>query len=501
MHATPFVPPAGDRGPWPEGAEGVLLKIIFFFDQMYEFTFRQDVLGIMNASPKSLGIKAGIRADFTPNSHVREILRAIRTSRDPWTALDSLAEALEELAPKRRAGEWLKLVLKVLKSGDDLPCGELLQVIFELSVIEEPTAPARHLPEDIPGVQERDTARMNLPEILDLLVSRIDDNLLGPLVVFLRALGDHLEATRKQPLPVLRRFLAAHADRAPAPAAGPRQRLIVQIRLDEESSPDTGDPLYRLIVAYYRQPLAGGQFWRVGRHRDEERFTRSELFASGGGRLTAWEQLRLALLDPTAPVRIEFLLPRSLLGYAAELWSTGTADRHLGQQHPVVVRQLERYFDYNLDRSEWRKRWKYLGTHGADPTEVLERIGWPPLGPADADGLADWIFDQHELSCMGLDVPYEQLDPAMQRAVDDAMYLDGVPVLLWRRVAGGKETLLKDLRKHEPTRLAELPYTVLKHRRRVRNPTPAPDRTLTLVWDDPDCVDPDQDYPYEGMAE
>ncbi len=500
MRATPFVPPGGG-GPWPAGAEDVLVQIIFCFDQMYEFTFRQDVLREMNTSPKTLGIKAGIRADYTPNLHVREILRAIRTSLDPWTALDSLAEALEALAPERRAGEWLALVLRVLKSGDDLPCSELLQVILELSSIEEPTEPARHLPEDVPGLRERNTAGMNLPKILDLLVSRIDDNLLGPLIVFLRALGDHLEATRKQSLPVLRRFLASHADRAPAPAAGPRERLIVQIRLDEESPPDTGDPLYRLIVAYYRQPLAGGQFRRVGRHRDKEMFTRSELFASGGGRLTAWEQLRLALLDPNAPVRIEFLLPRSLLGYAAELWSTGTADRHLGQQHPVVVRQLERYSDYNLDRSDWRKRWKYLGTHGADPTEVLKRIGWPPLGPADAAGLPDWIFDQHELSCMGLDVPYEQLDPAMQRAVDDAMYLDGVPVLLWRRVAGGKETLLKDLRKHEPTRLAELPYTVLKHRKRVRDPTPPPDRTLTLVWDDPDCVDPDQDYPYEGMAE
>nr|BEK70210.1 hypothetical protein KPHV_74370 [Kitasatospora purpeofusca] len=500
MHTTPFPPPTGDRGPWPEGAEDLLAKILFRFDRMNHFTFRQDVLGIMNASAKTPGIQADIREDYTPQSHVREILRVIRISRDPWTALDALAEALEELARNEGAGDWLKLVRRALRNSDDLPCSELLTVISELIEIKQPTEPARHLPEDIPGLRERNTAAMTLPALLDLLVSRIDDDLLGPLVVFLRALGDDLEATRKQPLPVLRRFLADHADRAPAPgaAAGPGERLIVQVRLDEAGAPQAGDTRYRLHVSYYRQPLIGGPFRRIGSNQDEPVFTKSELLRVGAARLVAWKELNLALRTPD-PVRIEFLLPRSILGYTAELWSTDATRRPLGEFHPVVVRQLERYRE-PLGLARWRQRWANLQTHGADSTEVLKRIEWPPLDQPSAKGLLRWLVGKKHIACLGLTVPYEQLEPEVQYAVDTTMYYGGVPVLIWRRVSGGQDPLIAALSGYETTRLAELPDVVHQYRQDVSGPDLAPEDTLALLWDDPDCVDPDQDYSFPGIV-
>ncbi|KJY28991.1 hypothetical protein VR45_31120 [Streptomyces sp. NRRL S-495] len=501
MHVTPFVPPAAGRGPWPEGAEEVLVGILLGFDRMLQLTFRQDVLATMGASAKTRGIQADIREDYTPRPHVREMLRAIRAFRDPWAALDALAEALEELARNDGARDWLELARRVLNRGEDLPRGELLAVIGELHEITAPTRPARHLPEDIPGLRERDTAEMTLPALLDLLVNRIDDDPLGPLVAFLRALGDNPEVTRQHPLPALRRFLAAHAYRAPAVAAAvPGERLIVQVRLDEEGPVHTGDTRYRLHISYYRQPLTGGPFRRVGSHQDDQAFTRSELLGAGGARLVAWKELKLALRT-TDPVRIEFLLPRSILGYTAELWSTGATRRPLGEFHPVVVRQLERYCEPHLGLALWRQRWANLQSHGVDSNEVIERIEWPSLDRASAKELLNWVTGRKNLACLGLTVPYEQLDPEVQYAVDDAMYFEGIPVLIWRRVAGDPDPLVAALRQHRPTRLAELPDAVHRYRRQVGGPNPDPDRTVTLLWDDPDCVDPDQDYAFPGIVE
>ncbi len=496
------MPPAAAPGPWPEEAEDVLTDVLLGFRGMFRLTFRQDVLETMGRSARARGIQADVREDDTPRPHVRELLRAIRAFRDPWGALDSLADALKDLAPDDGARAWLELTRQVLDRGTELPVGELLAVIGELHEIPAPAKPARHLPRNTRGLRNRAVEEETLPVLLQLLVDRRDGDPLGPLLAFLGALGGDPEVARHHDLPALRRLLATHADRAPVPpAAGPAgERLIVQVRLDEESAAHVGDCRYRLHVSYYRQPLAGGPFLRVGSHQDTASFTKSELLDSGSTRLGAWKELKQAVFGSAGPVRIEFLLPRSILGYAAELWSTGPTGRPLGQYHPVVVRQLERYTEPFLNRSYWRDRWEHLDTRGADPAEVLDRIGWPSLDPAHAADLPGWLEDRPELACLGLDIPYEQLDPEVQYAVDNAMYIDGVPVLLWRRVAGGAGTLVESLREHRPTRLAELPDTVHRYRRQVRGRAPEPGRTVTLLWDDPDCVDPDQDHLFPGMV-
>ncbi|MFD9062950.1 hypothetical protein ACFVZ3_15715 [Kitasatospora purpeofusca] len=465
---------------------------------MASLDFRLEVLETMGESAEARGIHGGIRENGVLQAHLRAILRAIRTFRDPRAALNALTDALEQLRKNDGAVGWLTLAARVLNSGDDLPRSELLLVIGELHEIAPPDAPNRYLPEDTPGLRERNTAPLTLPELLDLLLTRIDDDRLGPLVAFLHKLCKD-PAVDKHPLPALRRFLAAHSYQEPATAATAPERLIVQVRLDEKGPPHATDTPYRLHVSYYRQPLAGGPFRRIGSYDDELEFTRSELLRVGGARLVAWKELSLAFRTPD-PVRIEFLLPRSILGYTADLWSTGATRRPLGEFHPVVVRQLERYCEPHLGLARWRQRWAKLQIQGADSNEVLERIEWPSLDPAKAKKLLNWVVNRENLACMGLTVPYEQLAPEVQYAVDTAMYYGGIPVLIWRRVAGDPDPLVAALRELEPTRLAELPDAVHQYRQDNAGPYPDPDQTVTLLWDDPDCVDPDQDYSFPGIV-
>ncbi|MFJ4793829.1 VMAP-C domain-containing protein [Kitasatospora purpeofusca] len=499
MHATPFVPPAGG-GTWPEGAEDVLVEILFRFERMDRLAHRHTVLATMGRSSKARGIHGDIREDATPRAHLRELLRAIRAFRNPWAALEALAEALNELARDERARCWFELARQVLICGEKFPRGELLSVIGELHEMDDPFEPDRYLPKDTPGLWARETEGKTLPELLELLVTRIDDEPIGPLALFLRALGDDLGITQHDGFPALNRFLAAHADQAPALARTPTadERLIVQIRLDQKSPPNVSDPLYHLHISYYRQPLAGGPFQRVDSRKDDMEFTRSELIKAGNARLVAWKALDREF-RAGGPVRIEFLLPRSLLGYAGELWSSNVTGRLLGQFYPVVVRQLERYSESHA-HSSWRERWESLQIQGADSDDVLGSISWPPLEPMDAGGLADWMADKGHPAYLGLSVPYDQLDPAMQGALDDAMYVHGVPVLIWRRVACDEKTLIAALTKSQPKQPADLPEIVRRYRAR-NGRSPAPEDTLALLWEDPDCVDRDQDYSFPGIVE
>ncbi|MER7703993.1 hypothetical protein ABTX81_13945 [Kitasatospora sp. NPDC097605] len=358
----------------------------------------------------------------------------------------------------------------------------------------------RHVPENTGALRTPAPGR-TLPAILCRLLDRRGPDILGPLVAFLRALDADPDVTGCADLPALRRFLDTFRGPVPVAAAtGARERLIVQIRLDKESPEHTGDTRYRLHVSYYRQPLAGGPFRRVGSHSDTKPFTKTELLDTGSARLYVWKELKQAIFRSTGPVRIEFLLPRSILGYAAELWSAGPTGRPLGQHHPVVVRQLERYTDLFPDFQVWRDRWEHLGVLGTDPAEVLGRIGWPSLDPAHVADLHRWLDADESVACLGLDIPYDQLDPEVQYAVDNAMYFSGMPVLLWRRVAGDAGPLVEALCEHRPTRLAELPDAVHRYRRRIQGRVADPEHTVTLLWDDPDCVDPDQDYLFPGMA-
>ncbi|MFD8725440.1 hypothetical protein ACFV2H_47765 [Streptomyces sp. NPDC059629] len=499
-------PPA--FGPWPQAAPSLLLDVLLTFQKMSRLEFRQSVLEEMGRNPSCPRIDSEVREDAEARAHVTEILRTIASRTDPFGALESLRNALHSQAPFDGALPWLELtVLGLTRPLPPLTTEDVLTVIAVLRRLSFPPRPAELSPYLIDGGTGHAlfTGRETLPEILVRLADRRDDQGARLLLHFLQAFSADEDSPAHSELAELRELLAEWDGLDGQPEAGTLHaeatRLIVQIRLEAEDPAHISDGRYSLYGAYYRQSMSGGPMRRVGTLRPSEPLAKSDLIGSGSTQLAGWTALarELRSSDDTA-VRLEFLLPSDLLGHAAELWSPGVAKRPLGHHHPVVVRSLERYADAWLDAEPWRRRWSHLQT-GEQTEDAIDRIGWPALGLGKAADLAQWLADQPTVACIGLDVPYDGLDPELKDAVDDAMFTDGVPVLLWRRNLGDRSELVAALREYSPRCLTDLPHAV-HHCRRHGRKTEAEDvrNNITLLWDDPYCVDPDQDSPYVGMA-
>ncbi|MFV6028862.1 hypothetical protein [Streptomyces sp. NPDC056264] len=478
---------------------------------MSRLDFRHNVLEEMAQDTRSVGINSDIWEIGEPRAHLRKILQTICSRPDPHRVLESLRDALRSHAPWDRELQWLELTVLALGRPMPLPTDNFVQVIDILRALSTPPRPAqllRYLPSG--SHLTLLTGEETLPEIMVRLADRRGNQDNGELLDFLQAFSTHTDAPQHRELATLRALLDGLNLLRPAPGPslyspahgnGADSRLIIQVRVEAEDAEHIDDGRYQLQAAYYRQPVPGGPIQLIGALGRTESFRKSELIGVGSARLAGWSELARAVRG-AAPhtVRIEFLLPRSLLGHPAELWSAGASHRPLGHHHPVVVRSLERYTDAWLDVEPWRERWSHLQAQGPE-ADALDRIGWPQLDNAEATSLAPWLAEQPGLACIGLETPYDGLHPDARAAVDDAMFTDGVPVLLWQRGPGEASELLKVLREHSPSRLAELPTTVLKCRRNGRAGGSTDVRNnITLLWDDPDCVDPEQDSPYMGMA-
>ncbi|MFF3085092.1 hypothetical protein ACFVRB_08585 [Streptomyces nojiriensis] len=499
---------------WSRNADILLSSVLLSFQNMTHQDFRRSVLEEMAQDTRSLGIEVDVRENPEPRAHLREILRTIASRPDPHGALESLGDALRSQAPWDGALPWLELTVVTLTRPVPLPVETLLEIIGTLRALSPPPRPAQ-LAQHLPWGKNLTllTGQETVPQIMLRLTDRRGEPDACELLCFLRALATHAHPALHGQLGSLRALLdrltaseaaeapEARAEHAADAAATDGSRLIVQIRLEAEDAEHVDDGRYRLHAAYYRQPLPGGPLRLGGTLGRTESFAKSELIGAGSARLAGWPDLIRAVRGAArTAVRIEFLLPRPLLGHPAELWSPGAAGRPLGQHQPVVVRSLERYTDAWLDVEPWRARWNHLQTQGTD-ADTLDHIGWPPLDAAEAAGLAQWLAEQPTLACMGLDTPYDGLRPDIRAAVDDALFTDGVPVLLWRRGSGEAAELMEVLREHKPRSLAELPVTVHQCRRSGRTADATDVRNnITLLWDDPDCVDPEQDSPYVGMA-
>lgn len=428
-----------------------------------------------------------------------------------------------------------------LTGSGPLPAAAALTLLRGLRACADPPAPAqlaRHVPYDVPGTALL-TGRETLPEILlrlsDLRVADPGRSHPGrsdpgggeggdagdraPLLRFLGSVAADGDLAAYVQQVGLRALLAPLAPLPGPPAGHPpagAERLIVQIRVEAAGPEHVEDRTYELRGAYYRQPLDGGPMRRVAALPPSEPFRRSELTGAGSARMSAWTELAREVRGAGGGVRVEFLLPRDLLGHSAELWSAGPSRMPLGQHHPVVVRSLDRYIDFWLDLEPWRQRWRHLwqdppgggwsGGGSGGPRDgdgdVLERIEWPPLDAPVGAELVAWLALRPALACLGLTVPYDRLPAHLRKAVvDEALIAEGVPVLLWRRDPGDPDELVSALRTHPPARLRDLPETVHRCRKHGRAAGAQDVRNnITLLWDDPDCVDADQDPPYAGMA-
>ena len=557
----PGTPPAAAprASRWPEGAGDLLADLLGGFRGLADPGPRADLLDRMDRAAEPDAVPGpSFRLDVpqdaaTPRAGLRAVVAAVETHPDPDAALRALRTALRGLArpeparsgtapsgtvqngaaqngaapgdPARSdpALPWLELAVLGLTGAAPLSAAACLRLIGALRGLVPAPAPAqlaRHIPYGVPGTALLGGGQ-TLPEIVLRLSDRRGAPDPGPLLRFLTALAADRELTAYARLAPLRGLLADLGAAAPgSPGAG---RLIVQIRVDAVDPEHVADRRYELRGAYYRQPLDGGPLRWLGALAPSEPFRRGELTGRGSARMTAWAEPAREIRSGGG-VRIEFLLPQDLLGHRADLWSAGPSRTPLGRQHPVVVRSLERYTSPWLDPTPWRRRWSSLDEDvpppdpepgqdrdpddGRAPTaapgtagDPLERIAWPMLDPQDAAGFTEWLIGQPELACLGLCVPYDRLAAKLREAVLDALFVEGVPVMVWRGDPGDPGELVGALRRHAPERLRDLPETVHHCRRHGRTAGESHvSNSITLLWDDPTCVDADQDLPYAGMA-
>ncbi|MFF2142993.1 hypothetical protein [Kitasatospora sp. NPDC058190] len=485
---------------WSEAAEGLLSESLLGFQRISRLSFRQDVLEAMGRSASSPGFDVDVEEFGSAREHVWEIVRHIRCARDPRAVLGSLCAALQDQAPYDGALPWLELTALGLTTDTALPVDALLRIVRLLRAMTPQPGPEQllcHLPQGVTGLALLG-GRASVPEILRRLLDRRGAPDAGPVLAFLGSLAGDPGLSRSHPqlgeLAVLLESLGRSSESARS-ASG---RLIVQIRLDPETPEHIERSRYLLRASYYRQPLDGGRFRRLNALPVTASLAKDDLIAQGSARLADWSallvEMRAAAHDP---VRIEFLLPVPLLGHSAELWSPSRYGQRLGHHHPVVVRSLERYADPWVPTTAWRERWQHLFAETMD-RDAVDRIGWPPLVPERAADLPGWLDDQPTLACLGLDIPYDDLDPRVRDAVLDAIVVGGIPAMVWRRSPGPPADLVEALREHSRRSLVQLPEAVHRHRRKTRA-TDGQDG-ITLLWDDPDCVDPDQDAGFPGMV-
>ncbi|MFI7414957.1 hypothetical protein ACIBU0_40610 [Streptomyces sp. NPDC049627] len=507
-----------------------LLEFLLDVERLHQRENRHELLRLMGDF-LDLGRPFEVPESSDTRTHLRAVVRA---ARERPGALGALGEVVHEMEPDDIAAAWFRLMITVLTaSNGPLPADLMLDIITE----------ARNQPGDFEAARSRYVAQRHstprplngtsLPQVLlqlyDARVPAADPA--APrreLLRFLRLL------TEEPMKPGLARLLASVLGPDPeglrasgpetAPADGERQ-IIIQIRVEEEGPPTDLPPAHR------HYSLRGHYYERLGDNRPVHRgsqslpdlFTGEELAARGRAFLAGWQ-------EPTQMARgvskrVEFLLPHSLLGHPAETWPGGVADVPISHTCQVVVRSLTRYKDSSV-HDEWLHRWNALD-RDCSPGDALDRIAWmgpgtpggttyaenpaappcswpagkyPSLRLTDPADVADWLEKHRDLSCLGLAAPYDHDDALIRDAVRDALLLDGVPVMVWRRDAADPEGLLEALRNGQPPALlAELPHSVHHVRKRGgRRRAHGVHDQITLLWDDPTCVFSGQDQQMTG---
>ncbi|MFF2780904.1 hypothetical protein ACFVU3_39170 [Streptomyces sp. NPDC058052] len=448
-----------------------------------------------------------VREDGAARTHINALLGVAATRSDPLGVLESLRDALKAMSPHDAALPWLQIIVGSVVDGQPLSADCMVPLVRHLRTLQPPPRPAVLRPYVAAAGQGLNllTGYETLPEILARIADLRHDLGRVKLAGFLQAFTSDEQSGFYDKLEPVRELLRTSGIQpCPTPETATADtgdyRLIVQIRLEELDAPHVEDGQYSLQATCYRQPRSGGAIVRVGALGQPATLARSELLTSGTRPLSEWtvlaEELEQAHNQST---RIEFLLPAPLLGHPAELWSTGAAQQSLGHHHPVVVRSLERYVDTFLSRQPWIERWGYLRAHG-NASDVIELISWPSMETAKPSEISAWVIDRPTLACLGLSKPYDQLSPDIRRAVDEAMFTEGVPVVLWRRGPGTPHDLIEALREHQPLCLTELPEVVFRCRKAGRIAEEHDVRNhITLLWEDPECVDNRQDSRFAGM--
>ncbi|HEX6904538.1 MAG TPA: SIR2 family protein [Thermoanaerobaculia bacterium] len=212
---------------------------------------------------------------------------------------------------------------------------------------------------------------------------------------------------------------------------------------------------------------------------------------------------------------LAFLLPRCLLVEAVDQWQPSelVAELPIGASHRVSVRSLDRLLN-KRSMSRLRQKWKSLqkvrnvslsiGDLTALKGSPSPRAVW--LSPDDGSlpGIVSDLKGKVVCAVLAGSPPAAPVEP--MRDLFNAVLQAGVPVILWARDPIGRDLIqtranFEKLLAHVPVqRLAE---QVRNHRREAADDgDPShPGRCLTVLWDDPEHLPPDQDPNYPAVVQ
>ncbi|MGW2248604.1 VMAP-C domain-containing protein [Kitasatospora sp. NPDC001660] len=510
----------GGWAPWSAKADAVLHEFLCEVADLHQPEFRHLVLGELRYR---LGPAAPFVVPDSPQArdHLLNLVHACRQWHEPSHALIQLADVLSTLRPGTAAVGWLDAAVDAVAEPGLLAPQAQLVLLRTLRSLDPQPRPARvlHLVESAcaPGETHPVRPQDGLPEA----VSRLNQARLGdgpPLLLrFLVRLAAACPGPQAVPLTDLveryARELGLAEDDLAAPTrqdhetTGPAQHhpLVLQITLDDVSpvGSDT-EPVYVFEAALYD---ATEQPWRlISKRAGDEPLPRSALERHGSRHLTTWGDLAAAAANADG-LRVEFLLPWSLLGHPAELWPMDEDDYPVGMHFPVVVRSLDRIRSA-FWHTAWKNKWRALEAtvESCGPGTVADLPGWivhcDGTAPIDAEltgrtlhlggtkgDVRRWLDSRPQTAILALSFPYAYHPKRREvghQAVKDAVR-EGIPVMIWRRDDTGSPAELHVLLGELAA--AQLP-ALAAHVQRRRRAASEDDRTdlghhLTLLWDEP----------------
>lgn len=273
------------------------------------------------------------------------------------------------------------------------------------------------------------------------------------------------------------------------------ERRVLQIRL-RETVP--GKRRYTIDAALFDWTATG--LCRPRKRETPRPLSASELKDFGRTCLDDWSDLLMSF-DEAERVRVEFLLPWSLLGHPVEHWLTDGHEYLLGHKYPVVVRSLDR-LEKPSWRRDWTRRWRALQHAAMWPS--CDGIAWLALDTTSRSELNGevlhvrgrdgevraWLDERPETTALGLGLAftYDPQSPKRALCLQEAV-CEGVPLIVWRRDGGDPVELYRRASEVTAAQFSDLPDHVRRWRRTAArgNPTDMLNH-LTLLWDDPECV-------------
>ncbi len=509
-----------DGGGWSTDHVDELCRALVAFSDLHDPQFFKQVL-------LSIGKRLGggnfpfvVPYHADARSQVAALVHAMDGHQDPGAVLRALSDTLHLLRGDEAATMRLDRIVDELAPAGRLSGPRLRAVVAQLDAMKDPVpltfageALRRALlPEEPSGLRGSESVADMIKRLNDArdFTTVIEESAThAPLVLrFLSELAGTLSETEQL---LLRSQISLAVGELGLPAdvgaelsvRGRRlipqdERRVLQIRL-RETVP--GKQKYTVDAALFDWTATG--LCRPRKRETQRPLSVTELEDFGRTCLDDWSDLVMSF-DEADWVRVEFLLPWSLLGHPVEHWLTDGHEYLLGHKYPVVVRSLDR-----LERPSWRRDWtrRWRALQHAVTWPSCDGIAWlaldnTSLGELDGEVLhvrgrdgevRAWLDERPRTTALGLGLAfaYDPQSPKRALCLKEAV-CEGVPLVVWRRDGGDPVELVRRASEVVGAQFSELPDHMRRWRRTAARDNPNDMHNhLTLLWDDPECVRPE----------